>query len=226
MLKERHQGDRKEALTKLNLELEDRFRKWRENEDNLGYISSLPKRLKDERELLKICKVVNQFAELKRNLSREIDTINNLMQQDERSSKVKSTFQKLQETKTKLDRTYENACGLLQAESVGSLPLFENYVKEFSLKTQQATTDSLNYVDRSNEEKNHWNLPMTSDEVEENNSRKDTPVTSNDDEDGQTQSWKRVWSCLETWTNRPFSSKMRILRKLLLENQDQWLWVQ
>ena len=153
MLKERHQGDRKEALTKLNLELEDRFKKWRENQDNLGYISSLPKRLKDERELLKICKVVNQFAELKRNLSREIDTINNLMQQDERSSKVKSSFQKLQETKTKLDRTYENACGLLQAESVGSLSLFENYVKEFSLKTQQATTDSLNYVDRSNEEK-------------------------------------------------------------------------
>ena len=77
------------------------------------------------------------------------------MQQDERSSKVKSTFEKLQETNTKLGRAYENDCGLLKMESVGSLSIFEKDSKAFSLKIQQVTKDSLNYVNRSNEERNH-----------------------------------------------------------------------
>ena len=96
-----------------------------QHHDNLGYISTLPKRLKDERESLKFCKIIYRFAELKRILSREIDTIDKLMEQDERSRKVKSSIQKLQETKTKPDRAYENACGMLKAESVGSLSTFE-----------------------------------------------------------------------------------------------------
>ena len=90
--------------------------------------------MKDEREIPKFCKIVDQFAELKRTLSCEIDTINNLMQQDERSSEVKSSFQKHQETKTKLDRAYENACGLVKAESVGSLPIFDKDIKNTRLK--------------------------------------------------------------------------------------------
>ena len=45
MLQEKHQDDRKEARTKLNSEFEERFRKWCQNHDNLGYISSLLKEI-------------------------------------------------------------------------------------------------------------------------------------------------------------------------------------
>ena len=100
---------------------------------------------------------------------------------------MKSSFQKLQETKTKLDRAYENACGMLKAEAVGSLSIFDKDIKEFSLKIQQATTDSLNYVDCSNGERNHWNQPTTSDRLEGIFSQKDIPVTSHDNKDDQTQ---------------------------------------
>ena len=61
LLKEKHQDDRKEAPTKLNLEFGDWFRKWCQNHDNIGYNSSLPKRLRDERELLKFCKFIDQI---------------------------------------------------------------------------------------------------------------------------------------------------------------------
>ena len=46
MLKEKRQGDHKEALLKLILEFEERFQKRSQNLDNLGYISQLPQRLK------------------------------------------------------------------------------------------------------------------------------------------------------------------------------------
>ena len=134
--------------------------------------------MKNQRETVKFCKFIYQFAELKRILPREIDSINKMMEQDERSRKVKSSFQKLQETKTKLDRAYENACGLLKAESVGSLSIFEKDNKEFSLKKQQTTTDSLNNVDRSKEEKNQWNEPTTANGLEGIFSHKDIPVTT------------------------------------------------
>ena len=58
-------------------------------------------------------------------------------------------------------------------------------IKEFSVKIQEATTDSLNYLDRSNEEKNQWNLPTTSDGLEQIISRQGIPMTSNDDADSQ-----------------------------------------
>ena len=122
---------------------------WCNHKNNHGYISSLLKKLKDEGELLKFCKLIDRFAEMKRRLSREKDTINNLIQQDERSSKVKSSFQNLQEAKPKLNRAYENVCGLLSAESVGRLSIFDKDIKKFKLKIQQKTADSLNYVDWS-----------------------------------------------------------------------------
>ena len=77
------------------------------------------------------------------------------MQQDERSSRVKSSLRKLQETKTKLDSSYESAGGLPEAESNGRLSVFKNDFKEFNLKIQQATTVSMNYVGHSNEVKSH-----------------------------------------------------------------------
>ena len=84
LLKEKHQYERRHALRKLNSEFEKRFTEWCNHHSNLGYISNLPKIMKDEGELLKFCKFFDQFAELKRNLSRELDTINNMMQQDEK----------------------------------------------------------------------------------------------------------------------------------------------
>ena len=96
---------------------------------------------------------MNQVAEVKRNLSDEIDTINSLMKQKERSSKVKSSLRNLQEVKTKLDKAYENVCDLLKPEAPKGLSKLEKDIKEFGVKIQEATTVSLNYADRSNEEK-------------------------------------------------------------------------
>ena len=121
MLKTKNQSDRRTALNKLNLEFEERFTGWCKHLRNLGLIGSLPQKLKDERDLLKFCKSVDQFSEMTRNLSSELDTINNLMKQEERSSKVKSSIQNLQEFKTKLDKVYESVCRQLKPESIGEL---------------------------------------------------------------------------------------------------------
>ena len=145
ILKEKNQSDRRTALKKLNLEFEERFTEWCKDLRNLGFIGSLHQKLKDERDLLKFCKSVDQFSEMTRNLSSELDTINNLMKQKERSSKVKSSIQKLQEFKTKLDKVYESVCSQLKTESIGELSMFEKEIRDFSVKIQQATTDSLNY---------------------------------------------------------------------------------
>ena len=120
----------------------------------------------------------------------EIDSINNLTTQREKSSEVKSSFQKLQDAKTKTDRTYEIICDLLKPEARQGLSEIEKEFKGLSVKIQKATTDSVNYVDCSIK-KIPWNLPMTSDGLEDNNSRKDNPLTSNDDEDGQTRSFRQ-----------------------------------
>ena len=100
MLKEKNQNDRRTALRKLNLEFEERFTEWCKHFRNLRFIGSLPQNLKDERDLLKFCRSVDQVSEMTRNLSSELGTITNLMKQEERSSKVKSSIQKLQEFKT------------------------------------------------------------------------------------------------------------------------------
>ena len=92
-----------------------------------------------------------------RTLFSDLDTINTLMKQEEKSSKVKSSIQKHQEFKTKLNNIYESVCSQLKTESIGELSMFEKDVRGFSLKIQQATTASLNYCDRSIEVKDHWN---------------------------------------------------------------------
>ena len=69
--------------------------------------------------------------------------------------------------------------------------MFKKYVREFSVKVQQATTNSLNYVDRLTEVKDHWNQPITSDGLGETTSMKDIPVTSTGDEGSQTRSLRQ-----------------------------------
>ena len=105
LLKEKHKFDRRQALRELNSEFKERFTEWCNHHNNLGYNSQLSQRLKFERDLLKFCKTMDQIADLKRNLSGETDTINILMKQSDRSSKVKSSCQTLQEVKTNLDKT-------------------------------------------------------------------------------------------------------------------------
>ena len=205
MLKEKHQDERRKALRKFNSEFDERFAEWCDHHPNLGYIGSLPEKLKDERDLLKFCKSMDQFSELTQNLSSELDTINNLMKQEERSSKVKSSIQNLQEFKTKLDKVYESVCSQLKTESIGGLSRIEKDVREFSVRIQQATTDSLNYVDRLNEIKDHWNSPTTSDGLETDFSQKDIPVTSHDNKDGQTRK-------LRTSANDTLEKSLKLLR--------------
>ena len=134
---------------------------------------------------------MDQFSEMTRNLSSELDTNNNLMKHQERSSKVKSSLQKLQDFKTKLDKFYESVCSQLKLESIGELSMFEKDVREFSVKIQQATTGSLNYVDSLNEVKDHWNQRTTSYGLEEIISLKDIPVTSTGDEGSQTRNLRQ-----------------------------------
>ena len=102
------------------MEFEERFTEWCKDLRNLGFIGSLPQKLKDEGDLLKFCKSMDQFSEMTRNLSSELDTINNLMKQEERSSKVKSSIQKLQEFKSKLDKVYESVCSQLKTNQLES----------------------------------------------------------------------------------------------------------
>ena len=164
MLKEKHQIDRIKALMKLKLELEERFTEWCEHVRSLGNIGGLPRKLKDERDLLKFSKFADQFPKKTRILSSELYTIINLKKQEERSSKVNSSIQNLSGLKTKLEKIYESVCRQLKTESSGALSMFEKDVREFSKKIHQATTYSLNYVDRLNEKKiDHWNQPTTSD---------------------------------------------------------------
>ena len=205
MLKEKNQSSRRTALRKLNLEFEERFTEWCKHLRNLGFIDSLPQKLKDEGDLLKFCKSMDQFSEMTRNLSSELDTINNLMKQEERSSKVKSSIQKLQEFKSKLDKVYESVCSQLKTESIGELSMFEKEIREFSVKIQQATTDSLNYVDRLNEVKDHWNQPISSDGLGETTSMKDIPVTSTGDEGSQTRNLRQS-------ANDTLEKRLKLLR--------------
>ena len=120
-------------------------------------------------------------------MSSELDTINNLIKQEKRSTRVKSSIPKLQELKTKLDKVCESVCSQLKTGSIGELSVFEKDVGELSVKIQQATTDSLNYVDRLNEVKDHWNQPITSDGLGETTFMKDIPLTSTGDEGSQTR---------------------------------------
>ena len=149
---------------------------------------------------------MDQFSELTRNLSGELDTINNLMKQEEWSSKVKSSIQKLQDFKTTLDKVYESVRSQLKTESIGGFSMVEKDVREFSVRIQQATTDSLNYVDRLNEVKGHWNQPTTSDGLERDFSQKDIPVTFHDNKDGQTR------RKLRTSANDTLEKSFKLLR--------------
>ena len=110
-------------------------------------MSSLPLRLKSENDLLKFTKLCDQFHDAKRTIIAEKTTIDKLIEQAARSSKVKMAIQKIQEKKAILDKSHECRRNLLKPDSLTTLSNAEEVVTEMNSIVQPAMTDALNYID-------------------------------------------------------------------------------
>ena len=100
--------------------------------------------LKYESDSMKYFKLCDQFYDAKRAIVAEKTTIDNLIEQGARSSRVKMAIQKRQDNKAILDKSLETRRSLLKSNSA------ENVVTEMNLIIQQAMTDALNYIDSCN----------------------------------------------------------------------------
>ena len=106
--------------------------------------------LKYESDLMKYFKLCDQFHDAKRAIIAEKTTIDNLIEQGARSSRVKMDIQKLQDNKAILDKCLETRRSLLKSDSLTFLATAENVVTEMNPIIQQAMTDALNYIDSCN----------------------------------------------------------------------------
>ena len=79
-------------------------------------------------------------------LSQKKTTIDKLIEQDARSSKVKMAIQKIQEYKAILDKSHESRRNLLKPDSLTTLSNAQKIVTEMNSIVQQAMTDALNYI--------------------------------------------------------------------------------
>ena len=149
-LKDKFQGSRKEILKRLESELEKRFENWKKTFGSLMSVSKHLSHLKYESDLMKYFKLCDQFYDAKRAIVAEQTTIDNLIEQGARSSRVKMAIQKLQDNKAILDKSLETRRSLLKSDSLTILATAENVVTEMNPIIQQAMTDALNYIDSCN----------------------------------------------------------------------------
>ena len=149
-LEDKFQGSRKEILKRLESELEKRFENWKKTFGSLMSVSKHLSHLKYESDLMKYFKLCDQFYDAKRAITAEKTTIDNLIEQGARSSRVKMAIQKLQDNKAILDKSLETRRSLLKSDSLSILATAENVVTEMNPIIQQAMTDALNYIDSCN----------------------------------------------------------------------------
>ena len=149
-LKDKFQGSRKVILKRLESERENRFENWNKTFGSLMSVSKHLSHLKYGNDLLKFFKLCDQFYDAKRAIIAQKTTIDNLIQQGARSSRVKTAVEKLQDNKAILDKTLETRLSLLESKSLTILATAENVVTEMNPIILQAMTDALNYIDSCN----------------------------------------------------------------------------
>ena len=143
-LKDKFQGNRKEILKRLESELEKRFENWKKTFGSLMSVSKHLSHLKYESDLMKYFKLCDQFYDAKRAIVAEKTTIDNIIEQGARSSRVKMAIQKLQDNKAILDKSLETRRSLLKSDFLTILATAENVVTEMNPIIQQEMTDALN----------------------------------------------------------------------------------
>ena len=89
----------------------------------------------------------DQFYDAKRILAAEKATIDRLVEQGARSSRVKLAIQKLQDNKAILDRSLESRRNLYKIGALTTLSYAEKVVTELNTIVQQAMTAALNYIE-------------------------------------------------------------------------------
>ena len=149
-LKDKFQGSRKEILKRLESELEKRFENWKKTFGSLMSVSKHLSHLKYESDLMKYFKLCDQFYDAKRAIVAEKTTIDNLIEQGARSSRVKMAIQKLHDNKANLYKSLETRRSLLKSDSLTILATAENVITEMNPIIQQAMTDALKYIDSCN----------------------------------------------------------------------------
>ena len=145
-LKDKFQSSLKEILKRLESELEKRFENWKKTFGSLISVIKHLSHLKYESDLMKYFKL----CDAKRAIVAEKTTIDNLIEQGARSSRVKMAIQKLQDNKAILDKSLETRRSLLKSDSLTILATAENVVTEMNPIIQQAMTDALIYIDSCN----------------------------------------------------------------------------
>ena len=88
----------------MESELEKRFELWSKTFEGLRSVSRDSSHLKSENDILKYSKLCDQFHDPKRVITAEKTTIDKLIEQGVKSSRVKMAIQKLQDNKAILDK--------------------------------------------------------------------------------------------------------------------------
>ena len=98
-------------------ELERRFELWSKTFEGLRSVSTDSSHLKSESDILKYSKLCDQFHDPKRVVTAEETTIDKLIEQGVKSSRVKMAIQKLQDNKAILDKSLESRRNLLKSDA-------------------------------------------------------------------------------------------------------------
>ena len=98
-------------------ELEKRFELWSKTFEGLRSVSTDSSHLKSENDILKYSKLCDQFHDPKRVITAEETTIDKLIEQGVKSSRVKMAIQKLQDNEAILDKSLESRRNLLKSDA-------------------------------------------------------------------------------------------------------------
>ena len=143
-LKDEFHGSSRELFSKMETELERKSDSWSKRFEGIVPVSRFLSHLRIEKDLLKYCRVIDEFYDDKKVIIEEKTKINKLIEQGARLIRVKLAIQKVQEYKAILDKSLESRRNLLKPDSSIMLSNAEKIATEMNPNIQQAMTDALN----------------------------------------------------------------------------------
>ena len=149
LLKDKYQSERRNVLRCQTSGLEQLYKECSTMFSNLKGYPKVQLHLKDKGQLLRYCKLSDQFNEARVKLQEEIVKTNALIEQGARSTKIKSALPKVREMKDVMDDALNEQRTLIRLDSTNRdfFSVKEVILAEVERELQEATIKWIEYVD-------------------------------------------------------------------------------
>ena len=121
LLKDKYHKERFKIKTELEKDFEALKSSWWIIFPSLSWIETLDVRLKEQNDFMKFCKLSDQWSKAKTDFVNEKKSVDELMTQKARVTRVKASLQKLQENRDGLEKVLQEQRTLVQKSQLAFL---------------------------------------------------------------------------------------------------------